>query len=75
MDEEDDIDFPGVEELDKALTEHQELTNFDNSSENNDDNEDDEDDDNKTSETREKVRKLFDNDDYASTSKKKGKHF
>ena len=63
MDEDDDIDFPGVEELDKALTEHQELTNFDNSSENNDDNEDDE------------VRKLFDNDDYASTSKKKGKHF
>ena len=72
MDEDDDIDFPGVEELDKALTEHQELTNFDNSIENNDDNEDD---DNKTSETREKVRKLFDNDDYASTSKKKGKHF
>ena len=83
MDEEDEIEFPGVEELDKALTEHQELTNFDASQDNNfttknkklfeDDEENDEQD--KNSSTREKVRRLFDDEESANTSKKKGKHF
>lgn len=90
MDEEDEIEFPGVEELDKALTEHQELTNFDENNKNqdndfttknkklfedNDNNNVENDDQDKNISTREKVKKLFDNEEIANTSKKKGKHF
>lgn len=86
MDEEDEIEFPGVEELDKALTEHQELTNFDENKENQDNNfskknkklfedEEENDEQDKNTSTREKVRRLFDEEENVNTSKKKGKHF
>lgn len=94
MDEDDDIDFPGVEELDKALTEHQELTNYDNKEKhklfdeddnisnkkvNNLSSKENNQEENKVfdkeSDTREKVKKLFDDDGYTNTPKKKGKHF
>lgn len=70
MDDEDDIEFPGVKELDKAMSEHQELTNSEEENKKEVKNIEPE-----NYDTKQKLDEFFNNEEKESTPKKKGKHF